>query len=84
MATVTLEIDAAGQLEDLPKVIKARVVKIIARLAHWPEISGARPLRGKLVGHYRIRTGDYRLQFRVERDEVIVERIGHRDRFYGG
>jgi mRNA-degrading endonuclease RelE of RelBE toxin-antitoxin system len=30
-----------------------------------------------------MRTGDFRLQFRVEGETVIVEKIGHRDRFYG-
>ena len=43
---------------------------------------GQAVLRGELAGRYRIRTGDYRLQFRVEGDEVIIERMGHRDRFY--
>jgi mRNA-degrading endonuclease RelE of RelBE toxin-antitoxin system len=50
----------------------------------WPTVSGAKPLTGKLAGHYRIRTGDYRLQFRVEGERVIVEKVGHRDRFYEG
>ncbi len=48
----------------------------------WPDVSGAKPLRGKLAGWYRVRTGDYRVQFRVEGAMVIVEKIGHRDRFY--
>src|SRR5436305_279135 len=29
-----------------------------------PRVSGAKPLRGRLAGKYRLRTGDYRLQFR--------------------
>ena len=82
MADVILEGDARDQLEVLPERIKARVVTIIARLENWPVVSGAKPLRGRLAGRYRIRTGDYRLQFRVERDQVVIERIGHRDRFY--
>jgi len=52
------------------------------RLEHWPAVSGAKPLRGRLAGHYRIRTGDYRLQFHVEGDSVVIERVGHRDGFY--
>jgi mRNA-degrading endonuclease RelE of RelBE toxin-antitoxin system len=40
-------------------------------------------LRAGLAGHYRLRTGDYRLQFRVAGKEIIVEKVGHRDRFYG-
>ena len=82
MARVTLELEAAEQFGRLPERIKARVANVIERLDNWPEVSGAKPLRGRLAGHYRIRTGDYRLQFRVQGDKVIIERMGHRDRFY--
>ena len=82
MPNVTLLYDAAMQLGDLPKPIKARIVELLVRLANWPEVSGAKPLSGKLAGHYRLRTGDYRLQFRIEAGQVWVEQIGHRDGFY--
>ena len=82
MARVTYERAAVEQLAELPNVVLARMERIVRRLENWPAVSGAKPLRGDLAGHYRIRTGDYRVQFRVEGDEVIVERIGHRDGFY--
>ncbi|MBA3312610.1 MAG: type II toxin-antitoxin system RelE/ParE family toxin [Planctomycetota bacterium] len=82
MADVTLTDDAIEGFDRLPVRIKARVATVFDRLAKWPEISGAKPLRGELAGCYRVRTGDYRVQFRVEGDLVIVERIGHRDGFY--
>ena len=74
--------EAVEQLNKLPSVIHARVNRVLFRLTHWPAVSGAKPLRGDLAGHYRVRTGDYRVQFRVSGDSVIVEKIGHRDRFY--
>jgi mRNA-degrading endonuclease RelE of RelBE toxin-antitoxin system len=82
MPNVTMMYDAAMQLADLPKPIKARMIELLIRLANWPEVSGAKPLSGKLGGHYRLRTGDYRLQFRIEYGQVWVEQIGHRDGFY--
>ena len=82
MAQVTYEREAVEQLAELPNVVLARLEKIVLRLQDWPAVSGAKPLRGNLVGHYRIQTGDYRVQFRVVQDEVIIERIGHRDGFY--
>ncbi|HEY4761731.1 MAG TPA: type II toxin-antitoxin system RelE/ParE family toxin [Thermoguttaceae bacterium] len=82
MARVTFELEAAEQYARLPAQIKSRVITIITRLENWPEVSGAKPLRGKLAGRYRIRTGDYRLQFYVKGEEVIIERVGHRDGFY--
>ena len=82
MARIHLTPAAARQLEELPISIHARMVKLLERLDKWPDISGAKPLRGGLAGHYRLRTGDYRLQFAVQGDTLIVEKIGHRDGFY--
>ena len=61
MPPVALAYDAAMQLGDLPKPIKARMIELLVRLADWPNGSGAKPLSGKLAGRYRLRTGDYRL-----------------------
>jgi mRNA-degrading endonuclease RelE of RelBE toxin-antitoxin system len=58
------------------------MLELAIRLADWPDVSGAKPLSGKLAGRFRLRTGDYRLQFRIEQGEVRVEQIGHRDGFY--
>jgi mRNA-degrading endonuclease RelE of RelBE toxin-antitoxin system len=101
-AEVALTAEARKNIKDLKNVvIAARIYEIIDRLSDWPEVSGAKALRGNLAGRYRIRTGDYRLQFRVDikreervqdagegkpqagpRYKVIVEKVGHRDRFY--
>jgi len=83
MAIVLVTPEAQKQFDDLPVVIQARVEKIYLRLKRWPEVSGAKPLAGDLAGHYRIRTGDYRVQFFVAGDVVTVEKVGHRDGFYG-
>ena len=83
MAIVDVTPEAATQLERLDNPIHARVLKLLVRLEQWPDVSGAKPLRGDLAGQYRLRTGDYRVQFRVAGDVVTVEKIGHRDGFYG-
>ncbi len=82
MAKVVYEPRARREYDGLPGRIKARVLGIAERLASWPAVSGARPLTGRLAGRYRVRTGDYRVQFRVEGDSVVIEKVGHRDGFY--
>ena len=82
MVKVTLTPEAVQGIEDLPLVIHARVLRLLERLEEWPAVSGAKPLSGRLAGRHRLRTGDYRLQFRAEGQTVIVEKIGHRDKFY--
>lgn len=87
MAQIDVLVEALKQFDALPKPIQFRVERLVDRLARWPEVSGVKPLSGDLSGLYRARTGDYRVQFRVERlteqDDwlVIVEKIGHRDGF---
>lgn len=94
MAVLMVLPEALAQLDELPDKIVARVTRILERLEDWPEVSGAKRLRGELAGRWRIRTGDYRIQFYVEQgkpahgdkaaepDTVVVEKIGHRDGFY--
>ncbi len=79
---VLLSREAQREAAALPKVLRARVYAVLRRLQEWPDVSGAKPMRGELAGHYRVRTGDYRILFRVDGDRVLVERIGHRDGFY--
>ena len=79
---VRLTATAREQLTQLPKSIRARIYSLLERLEKWPNVSGAKPLRGNLAGRYRLRTGDFRMQFRVVDNVVIIEQIGHRDGFY--
>ncbi len=61
----------------LPRVIRERIGKLFQRLEAWPAVSGAKPLTGNLAGWYRLRTGHYRIRFRIEGETVIVAKIGH-------
>jgi mRNA-degrading endonuclease RelE of RelBE toxin-antitoxin system len=83
MAHVTLTPGAAEQLEALNSPLHGRVLRLLVRLEQWPDVSGAKRLMGELAGSYRLRTGDYRVQFSVVGDKVTVDKIGHRDGFYG-
>jgi len=69
-------------LTRLPLVIQRRVEEVVVRLAKWPQVSGAKPLRGDLKGNYRIRTGDYRVIFSVVGQEVRIWKIGYRGDIY--
>lgn len=81
-ARVSITPQAQREFDELPLTMRGRILKVFERLGRWPEVSGAKPMQGELAGLYRIRTGDYRVLFRVEGRRVIVERVGHRDGFY--
>jgi mRNA-degrading endonuclease RelE of RelBE toxin-antitoxin system len=79
MAAVELTPDAVRDIQALPTIIVTRIhAQVIPRLGQWPNTSGCKALRGALAGHYRLRTGDYRIQFRVDstRRTVLVPATG--------
>lgn len=82
MAQVTVTPAALEELAKLPLAIRERIGRLFERLEAWPAVSGAKPLSGNLAGWYRLRTGDYRIRFRVEGRTIIVAKIGHRSEFY--
>jgi len=84
MCEVLVSADVRAQIELLPLTIQARIQRVIERLQSWPQISGVKPLRGQMHGTFRIRTGDYRLLFRVNRPTrtIVVFRVADRRDVY--
>ena len=80
--TVTLSHGAKAEFDALPLGIKGRINAIFGRLALWPNVSGAKPMRGVLRGSYRVRTGDYRVIFTVDESTLTVTRVGIRRDVY--
>jgi mRNA interferase RelE/StbE len=74
--------EAQGDVLALPVTMRIRLDAVLTRLEEWPNVSGAKALRGELKGHYRIRMGDWRVIFQVVRPNVIVVRIAHRSTIY--
>ena len=82
MPEVRITDEALGQIARLPLRLQARVETIVDRLEQWPQVSGAKPLRGRLKGQHRIRTGDYRVVFTVQPDAITITRVDHRRDVY--
>lgn len=77
-----LRINAAArsEFEFLPRRMQPRVQDVFTRLTGWPNVSGAKPLKGFLKGAYRVRTGDWRVLFTIDERtrRVTVFRIANR------
>ena len=74
---------AEKELRELPKEAVSRLVGMAEELADDPFPQGARKLAG--TEHtYRLRSGDYRLIYTVERGRLVVEvvRVAHRKEAY--
>ena len=86
-AKVTVTPEANAQHAALPLPIQARVAAVIGRLRSWPNVSGEKALTGDHRGSFRIRTGDYRVVYRVENPrakepKVVIWKIGDRRDVY--
>ncbi len=62
---------AKKEIRQLPGNIRQRVRKVVRGLAADPILRGAKELRD-LPGRYRIRLDDWRIIYRIEKDELIV------------
>ena len=60
----------------LPKIVQSNIIKKIERLATDPysEYNDVKKLSGELDA-YRLRAGDYRVIYRILKDDVIIEII---------
>lgn len=70
---------------DLPKIPRnmQQVIRraIETRLLFNPVLAGE-PLRQSLKGQRKLRVGDYRVIYRVEANDIIILKIGHRKEVY--
>ena len=70
---------------DIPKLnadIKKRIkIAIETRLMLAPHEYGE-PLRKTLNGYWKIRVGDYRIVFRIDKKEILILGICHRKEIY--
>ena len=85
MALYKVEISKSVRKKDLPSLPKADVAKIVKRiesLADNPFPESAIRLKGR--EEWRIRQGDYRILYLVEREvvTVFVIKVGHRREIY--
>lgn len=82
MVSVVLNAEARRGFDQAPTGMIRRINAALERLERWPEISGAKPLRGNLKGCFRLRTGDWRVVFRPVGDEIVVIAIDNRKDVY--
>ena len=72
---------AIRDLDELDASVKQRIGKTLLRYEQDP-LKHAEPLKQSELGSYRFRIGDYRVVFDLERDQIIILRVGHRREIY--
>ncbi len=75
--------EVVDTLRSLPKKVQRQIARRIDALAEDPRPAGCKKLGGE-ENFYRLRSGDYRILYRVREKAlvVLVLRIGHRREIY--
>lgn len=74
--------DIPKDLSGIPRNVKDTIRRAIETRLMSDPFLGGEPLRQSLKGHRKLRVGDYRVIYRVERNRIIVLKIGHRKDVY--
>lgn len=72
--------------DDLPKIprnFQVTIRKAIEQRLLSDPLSYGQPLRRVLQGYRKMRVGDYRVIYKVEKEEIVILKIGHRKEVYG-
>jgi len=71
---------ASKELYKLEPIISRRIVKKVGELKENPYTKDIIKLKGE--EGFRLRVGDYRIIIAIEKDTILVLKIGHRKNIY--
>ncbi|MCR4285393.1 MAG: type II toxin-antitoxin system RelE/ParE family toxin [Candidatus Kaiserbacteria bacterium] len=81
--TILIPKTARKDIDALDSVIKKRLGKKLLHVASLDDVASiAKKLEGEMVGEYRIRMGDYRVLFDIDKKNLIIVRVQHRKDVY--
>jgi mRNA interferase RelE/StbE len=72
---------ALRDIKSLDPQVRQRVGQSLKRFESDP-LKFAQKLTDPRIGSYRFRIGEYRVVFDLEREEIVVLRVGHRRDIY--
>lgn len=82
MAKIEWTQDALNDLRKLDRPIQKRILKRISWFSrHFDNIT-TEPLSGELSGTYKIRIGDWRIIYTLDKNTVVIHAVGHRKEIY--
>lgn len=70
---------------DLPRIpqnIRTTIKRAIERRLVLDPFLYGQPLRRSLKGYRKLRVGDYRVIYKIQKDEIVILKIGHRNEVY--
>jgi len=71
---------ASDELDKLEAVVARRIAKKVRELEDDPYSLDVKRLKGSEA--FRLRVGDYRIIFSIEKDTLFILKVGHRKNIY--
>ncbi len=71
---------ALQNIEKLEGSITKRIIKKVEELSENPFSKDIKRLKGS--NDFRLRVGDYRVIFSIEKETIIILKVGHRKNIY--
>jgi len=71
---------ALKELQKLDSLIQRRIIKCVEELELNPSAKDVRKLKG--IDGFRLRVGDYRIIFHIDKDIIFISKVGHRKGIY--
>ncbi len=72
---------AYEKLKKLEPFLAKRILKKVKEISENPLSKNIKRLKGETA--FRLRIGDYRIIFEIEKDKIIILNLGHRKNIYG-
>ena len=74
--------EVKNDVKTLPKNIKDRIRKAIEDRLILNPLKFGEPLRYSMKGYRKLRVGDFRIIYKIEKQFVVILKIGHRKEVY--
>ncbi|MDP3298426.1 MAG: type II toxin-antitoxin system RelE/ParE family toxin [Thermodesulfovibrionia bacterium] len=69
-------------MQKLDKPIAKRILTKISWFSqHFNNIT-PEPLSGEMAGTFKVRVGDWRIVYTIEKDVIVIQAVGHRREIY--
>lgn len=72
---------AVSDIKKLDSVVKKRIAKKLVLLKNYP-IKLSKKLINSKLGDFRYRVGDYRIIFEINKNKILILKVGHRREIY--
>lgn len=81
--TILITKTARKDIDALDSAIRKRLGKKLLHIASLEDVASvAKKLEGEMIGEYRIRVGDYRVLFDIDKKNLVIVRVQHRKDVY--